>query len=73
MSASTIANIRKYCEKGLMHDTDDGRAAGLNQRLERSKKIRPPEPPKNEGDDSPNPLPDDVTEAAREGGDQSST
>ena len=51
-------------------DEDEARS---DKRLNDAAKPRQPEPPKKEGDDSPNPLPDDRSERDPEGGDPGRT
>jgi hypothetical protein len=55
--------------KSGMHRPEHEDAASSKERLKKAKKPEQPGPPKNEGDDSPNPLPDEPNERSPEGGD----
>ena len=65
----TLADIAKY---GGMDRPRDEDQAHSNERRKKVVKPQQPGPPKNEGDDSPNPLPDDHSEQG-EGGDPGRT
>jgi len=56
-----------------MHRPQDEDEARSEERQKKPAKPQQPGPPKNEGDDSPNPLPDDLSELEREGGDPGRT
>jgi hypothetical protein len=56
-----------------MHRPEDEDEARSEERLKKTPKPQQPGPPKNEGDDSPNPLPDDPSERGREDGDPGRT
>jgi hypothetical protein len=50
-----------------MHQADQKAETGSGEGLKKGKRGQQPVPPKNEGDDSPNPLPDDLSELCPEG------
>jgi hypothetical protein len=56
-----------------MHRPEDEDVARPEGRLKKAAKPQQPGPPKKEGDDSPNPLPDDPSERGSEGGDPGRT